>query len=99
MRLTCSAGNELRWGCQNLFADGVALRRQSLNCFGHGHYIVEDQQVRHQVAVLDELPPLGAPILGNHAVAGEGDPLYELVESPALGGGGVDGVAELGVCL
>jgi len=42
------------------FVEGMAIDRETLQRFGHGHNIVVDQQVSHQMVVFDKFALLVA---------------------------------------
>src|SRR6185437_2290344 len=55
---------------------------------GHRYEIVESQDVRHQVVVLDEFALFIPDILGDQVVGAKRDPLHELVEPLTFVSGG-----------
>jgi hypothetical protein len=59
--------------------------------------IHEDQNVGHQVPVLDDLALLVARVGGNGALVAECDELNEVVETLADGGGVVNGPSDFGL--
>jgi hypothetical protein len=51
---------------QRLFVNPMAFRHQQLQCFRHGRDVVEDEQIRDQMMVLDHLPLLVPRVFGQH---------------------------------
>jgi L-rhamnose isomerase len=47
------------------FVEGMAIYRETLQCLRHGHNIVVDQQVSHQMVVFDKFALLVADPLGS----------------------------------
>ena len=62
-----------------------------------GLHVVEDQAVRDQMVVLDQLALPVAVVLGDQTLAAEEQPLDEAVERLALVGRGLDDATKLGV--
>ena len=80
------------------FQDGcVNDKSLGLNLFeyaGHGFHVVQNDQVGHQLVVLDDFALLVAHVLGNDAFAAKKQPLCELVELLALASRSMNRVAQ-----
>src|SRR3989442_1747243 len=75
---------------QRLSTDPLALCCQLMDHLGHGHYIVEDHQVGHQMIVLENLALLFAAVLGNNALTSKEDPFQKGVKGFTLVHGALD---------
>ena len=64
--------------------------------FGHGGYIVKDQQIRHEMVVFDDFSLLVPKVFGDHPIPSEQDPLNEAVELLALASCRLDHLTQLG---
>jgi hypothetical protein len=65
-------------------ADPIAVHGELANHFGHGHHIVEDQQICHEMIVLDDFPLFLAPIFGNDPFTAKEQPFQKAVKRFAL---------------
>jgi len=73
-------------GGSKLFVEGMPVDCETLQGLRHGHYVVINQQVGHQMVVLNELALLVPNTLGRQCAPAKGDPLHKLVKSLALVG-------------
>ena len=91
------AGPIWRKSCQDLRGQfGTSLAQLGQRA-GHPFYVVQDDHIGHQLAVLHDLALFVQHVFGDDALTAEEHPLHETIELLALVGRSLDGLADLDV--